>query len=260
MEVLIPSTFAINERDDKLLVYRIGNLARNLAIFGVDTVTIYQDDDPKADEERNAELIEKYLRYAECPPYLRKALIPRDPDLQYANILPPLQILSHGYEEQFREGVVTERTDTGSTVDVGLDDPVSIPATVEEGSRVTVMDTEEGWELIDPRDIGGFWTFQIENDRRPLGEILQEREQPVIGTSAKGEPLNRFQESGYVEEDFVLVFGSAWRGIYDLADRGDCTTDQLDGIYNFVPAQHTKTVRTAEAVTIVLGIINAFRN
>ncbi len=257
MELFIPSTFAINERDEKLLVYRVGNLARAISIFGVDTVTIYKDDDPKADEERNAELMEKYLHYAECPPYLRKALIPRDPDLEYASILPPLQIISHGYEDRFREGVVTDSNEE-SVVDVGLDDPVTITTAVEEGSRITVMSTDDGWELIDPRNIDGFWTFTIDNDRRPLGDILDEREHPIIGTSAHGDPLSTFKETDYTDrKDIGIVFGSAWRGIYDLAERGDCTLDQFDGTYNFVPEQHTETVRTSEAVPIVLSVINA---
>jgi predicted SPOUT superfamily RNA methylase MTH1 len=257
MELFIPSTFGVNERDEKLLVYRIGDLARTIAIFGVDTVTIYRDEDPKADEERNAALLEKYLEYAECPPYLRKALIPHDPDLQYASILPPLQIISHGYSDRFREGVVTE-TGTPSVVDAGLDDPVEVPTAVEEGSRVTVMHTEDGWELIDPRNIDGFWTFTVENDRRQLGDILADRDRPIIGTAAKGDPFDAFQSAEYSDQtDIGLVFGSAWRGIYDLVERGDCTEDQFDGIYNFVPGQETKTVRTSEALTIVLSVINA---
>lgn len=257
MELFIPSTFAINERDEKLLVYRIGNLARAVSIFGVDTVTIYRDDDSKADEERNAALMEKYLDYAECPPYLRKALIPHDPDLQYASILPPLQIISHGYSDQFREGVVTD-SDPETVVDVGLDDPVTIPTDVEDGSRVTVMNTEDGWELIDPRNIDGFWTFTVENDRRQLGDVLADREQPIIGTSAHGDPLDAFSTSAYSSRgDIGIVFGSAWRGVYDLADRGDCSMDQFDGTYNFIPEQQTKTVRTSEAVSIVLSVINA---
>lgn len=259
MHLFIPSTFATDERDEKLLVQRIGQLARSAAIFGADTVTIYRDEDPKADEERNAELMEKYLQYAECPPYLRKALIPHDPDLKYASILPPLQILSHGYENEFREGVVTNVTEDSSTIDVGLAQPATIEEPLEEEMRVTVMRAEDSWELIDRNDIDGFWTFDIRNERAPLGDLLGALELPVVGTSAKGDPLTAFKESGYVEQDVALVFGSAWRGIYDLIDRGDCTEDQFEGIYNFIPAQHTKTVRTSEAVPIVLGVINAFR-
>jgi predicted SPOUT superfamily RNA methylase MTH1 len=260
MHVFIPSTFATDERDEKLLVQRIGQLARSIAIFGADTITIYQDEDPKADEKRNAEIMEKYLRYAECPPYLRKALIPRDPDLKYANILPPLQILSHGYEDRFREAVVTDVTGTASTLNAGLDKPVTLEEPLEDGARVTVMKTDDGWELIDQDAIDGFWTFTVQNERTPIGDLLNEMYTPVIGTSARGEPLHAFTESEYAEQDVALVFGSAWRGLYDVIDRGDCTESQFDSIYNCIPEQHTKTVRTSEAVPIVLGVVNAYRH
>lgn len=264
MELLVPSTYAINERDDRLKVQRIGNLARAAAIFGVDTITIYKDEDPKADEERNAEIMAKYLQYAETPPYLRKELIPHDPDLQYANILPPLQVISHGYEDRFREGAIIDAGDEAVTVEVGLDDPVTVPIAddveVEEGVRVTVMESEDGWEFIDPRNIDGFWTFTVRNERRELGELLEETPLPVVGTSAKGDAIDTYNASDHVHQDIAVVFGSAWRGIYELIDRGDCQEDQFDGIYNFIPDQHTKTVRTGEAVPVVLGIINALQH
>lgn len=261
MELLIPSTFGTNERDEKLLVQRISNLARAIAIFGVDHVTIYKDEDPKADEERNAELIEKYLGYAECPPYLRKQLIPRDPDLEYASILTPLQILSHGYSDEFREGAVMDVENGESVINAGLDDPVTLPYELEEDARVTLMQQDGDWTPIDYRDLDTFWTFTVQNLRQPLGEILDERSVPVIGTSVKGEGISAFQQADHSDrEDAVIVFGSAWRGIYELCDRGDCEEDQFDGIYNFVPHQHTETVRTSEAVPIVLGIINALHH
>lgn len=258
MQLFIPSTFAINERDEKLLVARINTLARSAAIFGVEQVTIYQDRD-QSDEERNAELMEKYLSYAECPPYLRKALIPKDPDLQYASIMDALQILSHGYSNQFREGVVTKSGGGVSRIDVGLENAVTVQEEMTEGKRVTVMNQNDKWEPIDHADITGFWSFTVESERKPLGKVLP-GDVPVIGTSVHGEPLSAFRGAGVLEQEFAVVFGSAWRGIPDLVERGDCTEEQFSGMYNFVPEQHTKTVRTEEAVPIVLGVINALRH
>lgn len=258
MELVIPSTLGITQRDRKLQVQQIGWLARTAAIFGAEQITIYRDDDPKADEERNAEIMEKYLSYAECPPYLRKQLIPRDPDLEYANILPPLQIISHGYSEQFREGAVVDQQDGTATVDIGKDDTIELPVDLPADTRITVMQTDSGWEPIDPADIDGFWTYTVENTRDDLGTVLERRERPVIGTSAHGDPLTAYRDADH-GRDAVVVFGSAWRGIYDLIERGDCSEDQFDGIYDFIPGQETKTVRTSEAVGIVLGIINAFQ-
>ncbi len=260
MHVLVPSTFGLDERDDRLKVYKYGALARAVSIFGVDRVTVYRDEDPRADEEENAELMRKYLEYAETPPYLRKQLIPKDPDLQYASVLPALQIVSHGYSDEFREAAVLESGEGASVLDAGLEEDVEVPVELEEDERVTLRMLEEGAEVIDYRDITGFWTFEVVNDRRSLGEILGEEERPVIGTSRHGEELSSFASSRFVDEDVALVFGSAWRGIPDLIERGDCSEDDVAGMFNFVPGQETKTVRTSEAVPIVLGVINALRN
>ncbi|MFB6166853.1 MAG: putative RNA uridine N3 methyltransferase [Candidatus Nanohaloarchaea archaeon] len=260
MQVIVPSTFGTDERDDKLKVYKFGRLARAVSIFGVDRVTIYRDEDPKADEERNSELLEKHLEYAETPPYLRKKLIPKDPDLSNASILPALQILSHGYSDRFREAVVEESGEGGSVLDAGLDHDVEVGEELPEGERVTLRILDgDGAEVIDRESIEGFWTFDVQNDRRELGEVLDEVEAPVVGTSRHGEPLQEFASSRFVDEDVALVFGSAWRGIPDLVERGDVTEEQFAGVFNFVPGQQTKTVRTAEAVPIVLGVLNALR-
>lgn len=257
MELLIPSTFGLDERDDKLKVYKWGQLARAVSIFGVERIVIYRDEDPKSDEERNAELLQKHLEYAETPPYLRKALIPHDEDLANASILPALQIISHGYSDRFREAVVEDVDDGTAVLEAGLDEPVEVAAAVEEGERVTVA--MDGPELIDPRDIEGFWTFTVENRREDLGTVIDSMEIPVVGTSRHGDPITSFVYGRNMDEDFAVAFGSAWRGVYELAERGDVDEDQFEGVYDFVPGQQTKTVRTGEAVPIVLSVINALQ-
>ncbi|MDY6773853.1 MAG: putative RNA uridine N3 methyltransferase [Candidatus Nanohaloarchaea archaeon] len=258
MEILIPSTFGLDERDEKLKVYKFGELSRAISIFGVEQVTIYRDRDPKADEERNSRLLQKHLEYAETPPYLRKALIPHDEDLSNASILPALQILSHGYSDRFREAVVEEVEDGKSILNAGLEEPVELSGEMEEGERVTLQ-MDEDPHVIEKEEIEGFWTFDVRNERSELGEVVEDMEKPVVGTSRHGDPLNSFIYGRGMDEDFALAFGSHWRGLYDLEERGDLDTGELEGVYNFVPGQHTKTVRTSEAVPIVLGVINALR-
>ncbi len=259
MQLLVPSTYGLDHRDDKLKVTAYGRLARAAAIFGVEQITIYRDDDPKADEARNAELLRKHLEYAECPPYLRKELIPHDPDLEYASILPALQTLSHGYTDEFREAAVTDADGGTATLDAGLDDPVTVDTPLEEGARVTLMRDGDTWTVVDRDAIDGFWTFTVTERRDALGDVIDDLPVPVIGTARQGDPVSDFRDSRFVDEDVAIAFGSAWRGLPALIERGDLTADQLTGIYNFIPAQHTKTVRTDEAVPIVLGIFNALR-
>ncbi|MDY6789386.1 MAG: putative RNA uridine N3 methyltransferase [Candidatus Nanohaloarchaea archaeon] len=261
MDLLIPSTFGADERDKKLRVVKFGMLARAVSIFGVERITIYRDRDPKIDQERNAELLKKHLNYAETPPYLRKDLIPFDEDLKNANILPALQIISHGYSDQFREGVIKSAEEGELEIKAGLKQPLKAYGDLEEGDRVTVNVLENNQaEIIDPKDIQGFWSFSVEREDKELGEVLKAVDKPVVGTSFHGDPVN--QVSGDLKEldDLALVFGSAWRGIPDLVERGDLEESQLDLMVDFIPGQETKTVRTEEAVYICLSALNLLRS
>lgn len=261
MDVLIPSTFAADERDMKLRVAKYGMLARAASIYGVDRIIIYRDEDPKIDEERSGELLRKYLEYAECPPYLRKQLIPHDEDLKYANIMPALQILSHGYSDTFREAVVTDNDDGELTLEAGLSDDVTAHGDVEEGERVTLLMTDEDeGKMITKDEIDGFWTFDIEERRQDLGDVIADIDKPAVVTSASGEPAKKVQDDLAELDDHMLIFGSAWRGIPRMIQRGDLERSQIDMMVDFVPEQQTKTVRTEEALPICLGVLEFLRN
>lgn len=260
MDLLIPSTFAADERDMKLRVAKYGMLARSASIYGVDRIIIYQDEDPKIDEEESVELMEKYLNYAETPPYLRKQLIPHDEDLKYANIMPALQIISHGYSDNFREAVVEENDDGELTLEAGLSSPVTAYGDLEEGERATLlMTSEEEGKIISRDEIDGFWTFDIENRREKLGEVIEDLDKPVVVTASSGDPAKEVEDELTDLDDHALVFGSAWRGIPLMIERGDLERSQIDMMVDFVPEQQTKTVRTEEALPICLGIIEYLR-
>ncbi len=261
MEIIIPSTFGGEERDSKLFAFRVGQLARAIGIFGVRKIIIYRDYDQKLHDKNNARKIEKFLRYIECPPYLRKFLIPFDKELKEANVLPALQIPSHGYSEDFREGYVLKGGNP-SFVFCGLKEPVEIPEKLEKGKRVTLKKTKNSYEISEAK---GFWTFEIENINLNLKEILIQKKQEnkiIIGTSRYGENYqdvkNKIEKISF--EKAVVVFGSAWRGLYKIIKNCGVNENQInhffDIIVNFVPNQNTKTVRTEEALTISLGILN----
>lgn len=261
MDILIPSTFAADERDMKLRVAKYGMLARSASIYGADRIIIYQDEDPKIDEQRSGELLEKYLEYAECPPYLRKQLIPHDEDLKYANIMPALQIISHGYSDTFREAVVEGGSDGELTLEAGLEDTITAYGDIDEGERVTVLLTgdDEG-KIITKDEIDGFWTFDIENRREKLGEVIEDIDKPAIVTSSSGDPAKEHEEELSELDDYMLIFGSAWRGIPLMIERGDLERSQIDLSVDFVPEQQTKTVRTEEALPICLSVMEIFQD
>ena len=254
MELLVPSTFGADERDMKIRAVKYGILARTASIFGAERITIYEDPDEKLDTRRSAEIIEKYLNYAETPPYMRKKLIPFDEDLKYANILPALQIDSHGYSDRFREAVITGVEEGVAEAEAGLENPVTVYGDFEEDQRVTLKMIGDGnAKVIDSSELDRYWTFKVVNDSRNLEEVLEEREGSIIGTSAHGEDYRDYGISSEEIEEGHIVFGSAWRGIPSMAKRGNVSMESFDYMLNFVPEQNTRTVRTEEALMICLS-------
>jgi len=265
MEILIPSTFGSEERDPKLIAFKIGQIARACGIFGVKKIIIYRDSDEKVNTKLTSVRIEKFLKYLECPPYLRKLLIPYDKDLREANVLSPLQIPAHGYSETYREGVVLKNQNP-SIVEAGFKNPVEINQNLKKGSRVTLEKTDLGFKLAEK--IHGFWTFKIENIDLDLKTILQEKRKEkkiIIGTSKIGEKISKVksQIKKLDFENVVLVFGCAWRGVQEILKNCNVSESELktyfDFIINLVPEQHTKTVRTEEALIIGLGLFNSWK-
>ena len=265
MEILIPSTFGSDERDKRLQVQKIGRILRACAIFGVDQITIYKDEDPKTDDKRNSEFLERNLKYGACPPYMRKELFPRHEDLKYASILPPLRIPSHGYskgkdQENLREAVVKEKRGSKAILNAGLDHEVTTQGLMK-GERVTVR-IKEGKSCEVLENVKGFWNIEVENKRDKIKDLLEERkEKTLIGTSRKGKDVRDYKKEikSLNFDETVLAFGSAWRGLYELSEREKFSMKIFDHVLNTVPDQNTQTVRTEEAVLVTLGIFNLWR-
>lgn len=252
MELIVPSTFGADERDMKMRAVKYGFLARAASIFGAEKITIFEDEDDSINTDRSSELLKKYLEYAETPPYLRKKLIPFDEDLKYANILPALQTTSHGYSDNFREAYVKNVENGEATVEAGLEEDIKVYGDLEEGQRITVkMIGEREGKVIDSDELDTYWTYEVSNTGKKLGSVLEKRDATVLGTSAHGDDYREteFETSGEIS----IVFGSAWRGIPSLVDRGDVDRDQFDHLLNLVPEQNTRTVRTEEALMICLA-------
>ena len=105
---------------------------------------------------QGAAFLARLLQFFETPPYLRRALIPRHPDLAMVGALPrhhpsppearvcamPHHLRIHDWRRH-REGVVVPeknpvRSGTSTLADVGLGTPVALDRAVKVGVRVTV--------------------------------------------------------------------------------------------------------------------------
>ena len=229
-----------------------GHIARALAVFCVDEVVIFDDGQFRAkdesfsngtnDEDRTQKLktytgytdpnyfLAHILSYLECPPYLRKPLFPRHPDLQHAGMLPSLDMPHHLKKTewcQYREGV-TKDGDEGrnikldeiarkehTLVHTGLSRDVQLEGKIPENTRVTLKfkNGEDGREEhhdalkatpvapTAPREEAGlYWGYTV-RAANSLSAVLTECPfdggyDLTFGTSERGKPLSELQDTG----------------------------------------------------------------
>jgi len=252
---------------------KVGFIGRALAVFRVEEVYIFKDPfDPHPKD--NISLLELLLSYQETPQYLRKMLFPRDPSLRYAGLLPPLRTPHHPLEEDsttYRDGVVVRAFRRGALVDVGLKELVYVEGVKgKEGERVTVKLVKKGdtytGSLVNRDLLNIYWGFRILTAGGLRDLLLEARRKRylIIATSKYGDLINEVLDEIKARlkgvERAMLIFGSARRGLYQMAERERFELHELtDYVLNFVPHQGTKTVRTEEALIAVLSILNLLK-
>ncbi|MDI9644571.1 MAG: RNA methyltransferase [Candidatus Verstraetearchaeota archaeon] len=242
--------------------FKIGQIARAASIFRVEGVTVYPDG---PNWRRDAKLVYELLSYAETPQYLRKRLFPISPWLRYAGLIPPLRTPHHplGNEDvRYREGLVIESGANGSVVDIGLKHPVRLGGRLPRNARVTMCLTEAGWIPVRKESVPMYWGYVPAIDERPLHKILADRPGDlVIATSRKGKPLHAvagelsdaLKRSGSV----AIFFGSPKEGLHEILHSEGKSLDGLaDMVVNIAPNQGSATIRTEEAITITLAIMD----
>ncbi len=248
---------------------RVGLIARALAIFRVEEVAIYNDK-PGREAEVEGRFLEKLLVYQETPQYLRRAIFTRDPDLQFAGILPPLRSPNHPDAAspkvgQLREGVVLE-SGNRSKVDAGFRIPVEVPSRLKRSDKVTVRLTRTSpqleAEVKDPSGLAIYWGFRVTRGNFRLSDFVRSGKQDLtISTSRKGKNVRE------VVEDLTLLwkssrrplvlFGSPDEGVPEILSReGANVAEVADFNLNMVPNQGVETVRTEEAVLATLAELN----
>jgi len=260
LAVAIPDTI-LEERDsprDKTA--KLGSIARVCSIYGVDVVEIFGDAKGRGEPAR----IKKVLEYIETPQYLRRRVYPLDEDLRYAGLLPPLRTPSHKPKAslndlglgEIREGV----TNADGTVEVGLDRAPSLRERTLPNRRVTVRITSKdplGAELVRREDIGDYWGYSVES--KTLDEVLgDERFGLKIATSKLGDPLRSrlslIRDAVSRNFQVMFIFGAPSRGLFDIVGRS--LRERVDFVVNLFAEQHVETVRTEEAISAALNLLN----
>jgi methyltransferase len=258
--IAIPDTVLEERGSPREKAVKLGSIARACAIYGVDAIEVYRDTKGLGESR----MIRKVLEYLETPQYLRKRLFPMDAALQYAGILPPLKIPSHKSRvslDQLRVGDVREGvTNADGTVDVGLEKPLMMREGMDGNKRVTVRvasETPMMVEIVGREDAKAYWGYAVET--KTVEEVLGDRRFGLkIATSRYGEPLrsqiDRLRGALAEAGSVLLIFGSPSRGLFDII--GKSLVDRVDFVLNLFVEQHVETVRTEEAISAALCLVD----
>lgn len=245
IKVAIPSSSLINETDEKIKVYKLGIIARALAIYRVKEIIIYRD--PVLDEAR---FMRKVLEFLETPQYLRKHLFPIDEELRFIGVVPPLAIPSHKSKHlkigEVREGIVKRVAPDGTRwVDVGVDALAPLECECLKGARVTVRIVSKTPLRVEKAEPEEYWGYRVREAE--LEEVL--REENVIVTSRRGKVPRPEEVRGA-----TFVFGNPKEGVFEIMKR--IGIDMEVEAWNTIPKQGVRSVRLEEAIISTLAIVN----
>jgi len=273
--VLVPSSLTREAEDKREATRKLGYVARAATVFRADRLVVFPDED--GEQKRDAGFVSTVLEYAATPPYLRKEVWDRRPELEYAGVMPPLLATPQTGSESndsgsLRQGIVTEVGPEGRVrVNCGLQHPISLntpPAMeVEEGERVTVR-------VSSRRPVRA----RIVDDPLPGLDVTRSTISAALGREDAGVTIaaSRYGESlsvsrldtlaGRIHDDGMTVaFGAPDRGLPPIlgVDRDAVGSEAVESgdlpgfdlWVNSIPNQGSEVVRTEEAIVASLACL-----
>ena len=271
-----------------------GQIARALAVFRIDEVIIFNDEN--SDGGGNSQL-ENILKYLECPQYLRKDFFPIHRDLKFAGVLNPTDMPHHlrAFEESlYREGIVKDhKSSSGNCVAfIGLQKECELDKQdLQAGLRVTVKllsETKKGikgmcsltsvttnffghassllGQVVTPRtpceENGLYWGYKVRSCSS-LSSVFTKSPYKggydfTIGTSERGQDIDQVGSL----RDFkhlLIVFGGV-KGLeaalqVDSQLKVEDPEPLFDLYLNTCPDQGSRTIRSEEAILISLSAL-----
>lgn len=266
ISIFIPDSFLAETKDLKLKTYKTGLIARALAVFRVNRVIVYKDS-LEENYTSDADFICDILAYMETPQYLRKLVFPLKEELKHVGILPPLRTPNHPSDEElnigdFRQGFTLKRNKKGTFVDIGADKLAFCKEQLTVKKVFSFKVIKIGKEILLEPDtpVNDYWGYDVLNSNKNLmNSLKQVKPDTVFATSRLADPINlMFDDLEYKiknSKHTAIVFGGPYSGLVDSLDSPYWDTISI----NTIPEQGTKTVRTEEAVTATLSIVNLLR-
>jgi predicted SPOUT superfamily RNA methylase MTH1 len=266
LAIAFPSSLVSDVFDSRERTRKVGYVGRAAAIFRVEELLVYIDD-----ALENAKFIEDVLKYLEAPPYLRKRLIALNPNLRHAGVLPPLKAVHHvpqAFGINTREGVVVASDDVKSVVYAGLNKNVVVYKPLVVGKRVAVEIEKELprhylGNVVEKSSIKWYWGYEVKifSSIAELFKYLKSEGYAILCASKKGNMIYSIEErlSSILKtaEKMSIIFGGPKLDVDEIAEKQSIDIHEYCEITaNFIPRQGVESVRTEEAILIVLAIVN----
>ncbi|MEM0370000.1 MAG: putative RNA uridine N3 methyltransferase [Pyrobaculum sp.] len=259
--IAIPHDVLFEAPDEASKIRKLGYIARAAAIFKVEKIIIYLYGRTNWDD---VDLMKKIFEYLATPPYLRKRVYKLDSKLRLAGLLPPLKIPSHVVDPEprvgeIREGIVERWDGYYSIVYIGGGKYAKVPRPHPVGSRLLVRieaptarpDTYRASIYRGPPPT--YWGYKVEV--RQIEDLFRGFDTVVLtGKEGRSVCQTRLKTSGEV----LVVFGGPRRGVDEILQEAGVKPPAE--LINFVPNQGTETIRTEEAIFIVLAVLNYLNN
>jgi methyltransferase len=270
ISIAIPDSLFIQEDTLRERTIKVGEIARAVAIFGVERIYIYRD--AKRSHESDYETAKMILEYMETPQYLRRRLIGRRKELEFVGLLPPLRIPSHRREPSPKVGEIREAVivmQNGELMaDIGSKELAIIEGRVHEGQRATVQVTSTSplFAKLVPKPENEYWGYEVRKAPTLARFLKSGNFDLVIFTSRTGQPVetvwDEFCKRCSEAHRIVACFGSPEAGVDKMLKQDDAGVSDFKGsLYlNTFPSQNAETIRLEEAVLGFLSIVNIARN
>ena len=263
--IFIPASLNAETKDLRIKTYKVGLIARAVAIFKIHGIVIYSHES----EREEAKFISDILTYMNTPQYLRKQVFPITKELRYVGILSPLRTPHHPTGElragDFRQGLTIKRIKKGTVVDIGADRLALTKEKLSVNRIISFKVDKLAKEIIiTPEEPEVYWGYEVLSTYKSLDEsieVVKPKADLIVGTSRYAEPITSILEE--VKEGLkgskhsAILFGGPYSGLHDIMGNPQGT---IDLEVNTIPHQGTETVRTEEAVLATLSVFNVLLN
>ncbi len=283
LKVFVPLSTVSIKQSQLLKTILIWEIARAIAITRCSHLILYKDPESKKDEDRT--LVEKVLRYLLTPPYLRKKVIPLDPQLRYVGMLSPMALPIHYKKNEpvlgsVRLAVLAKKGNTIVAL-IGIDKPCKlVNANVSDIKLnetpslhfVKVLSLNPPLcSLIDEDSISVYTGFKYHYYSSLEDALMNEcKESVIIEFSKHGKDVNELRQNlleavSHNKNILCAIFGSPCMDASEilLKERGygiaSLANTELHARYlavNAVPHQGVRSIRTHEALYLALAVLN----